>query len=63
MECMEEGYLAKIVLGDGSTGIKVGEVLADVSSELVVYTYCMVYQLYTCLRCFCLPVLKIRFDY
>lgn len=26
MECMEEGYLAKIVRGDGSSGIKVGEV-------------------------------------
>lgn len=28
MECMEEGYLAKIIQGDGSSGIKVGEVLA-----------------------------------
>lgn len=27
MECMEEGYLAKIVKGDGSKEIKVGEVL------------------------------------
>ncbi|GER28393.1 dihydrolipoyllysine-residue acetyltransferase component 2 of pyruvate dehydrogenase complex [Striga asiatica] len=25
MECMEEGYLAKILRGDGSSGIKVGE--------------------------------------
>jgi pyruvate dehydrogenase E2 component (dihydrolipoamide acetyltransferase) len=28
MECMEEGYLAKIVLGDGAKEIKVGEVHA-----------------------------------
>ena len=28
MECMEEGYLAKILKGDGASGIKVGEVLA-----------------------------------
>uniref|UniRef100_A0A2P2MHW4 Acetyltransferase component of pyruvate dehydrogenase complex n=1 Tax=Rhizophora mucronata TaxID=61149 RepID=A0A2P2MHW4_RHIMU len=28
MECMEEGYLAKIIKGDGSTGIKVGEIIA-----------------------------------
>ncbi|KAL3840796.1 hypothetical protein ACJIZ3_025387 [Penstemon smallii] len=28
MECMEEGYLAKILRGDGSSGIKVGEVIA-----------------------------------
>ena len=27
MECMEEGYLAKIICGDGSKEIKVGEVL------------------------------------
>lgn len=27
MECMEEGYLAKIICGDGAKGIKVGEVL------------------------------------
>ena len=27
MECMEEGYLAKIVCGDGAKEIKVGEVL------------------------------------
>lgn len=26
MECMEEGYLAKIIRGDGSKEIKVGEV-------------------------------------
>jgi pyruvate dehydrogenase E2 component (dihydrolipoamide acetyltransferase) len=26
MECMEEGYLAKIVCGDGAKEIKVGEV-------------------------------------
>lgn len=26
MECMEEGYLAKIVQGDGAKEIKVGEV-------------------------------------
>ncbi|XP_010062665.2 dihydrolipoyllysine-residue acetyltransferase component 2 of pyruvate dehydrogenase complex, mitochondrial [Eucalyptus grandis] len=28
MECMEEGYLAKIIKGDGSKEIKVGEVIA-----------------------------------
>lgn len=28
MECMEEGYLAKIVKGDGASGIQVGEVIA-----------------------------------
>uniref|UniRef100_A0A2P2MHW7 Uncharacterized protein MANES_04G141800 n=2 Tax=Rhizophora mucronata TaxID=61149 RepID=A0A2P2MHW7_RHIMU len=28
MECMEEGYLAKIIKGDGSTGINVGEIIA-----------------------------------
>ncbi|CAM8956384.1 unnamed protein product [Rhodiola kirilowii] len=28
MECMEEGYLAKIVCGDGAKEIKVGEVIA-----------------------------------
>ncbi|XP_054783902.1 dihydrolipoyllysine-residue acetyltransferase component 2 of pyruvate dehydrogenase complex, mitochondrial-like isoform X1 [Prosopis cineraria] len=28
MECMEEGYLAKIIRGDGSKEIKVGEVIA-----------------------------------
>ncbi|XP_047940128.1 dihydrolipoyllysine-residue acetyltransferase component 2 of pyruvate dehydrogenase complex, mitochondrial-like [Salvia hispanica] len=33
MECMEEGYLAKIVLGDGSTGIKVGEIIAVTVEE------------------------------
>lgn len=27
MECMEEGYLAKIIHGDGAKEIKVGEVL------------------------------------
>lgn len=27
MECMEEGYLAKILRGDGAKEIKVGEVL------------------------------------
>lgn len=26
MECMEEGYLAKIIYGDGAKDIKVGEV-------------------------------------
>jgi pyruvate dehydrogenase E2 component (dihydrolipoamide acetyltransferase) len=26
MECMEEGYLAKIIHGDGAKEIKVGEV-------------------------------------
>ncbi|KAL2462448.1 Dihydrolipoyllysine-residue acetyltransferase component 2 of pyruvate dehydrogenase complex [Forsythia ovata] len=33
MECMEEGYLAKILLGDGSSGIKVGEVIAITVEE------------------------------
>lgn len=28
MECMEEGYLAKILRGDGASSIKVGEVIA-----------------------------------
>ncbi|XP_028763193.1 dihydrolipoyllysine-residue acetyltransferase component 2 of pyruvate dehydrogenase complex, mitochondrial [Neltuma alba] len=28
MECMEEGYLAKIIRGDGSKEIKVGEIIA-----------------------------------
>ena len=28
MGCMEEGYLAKIVHGDGAKEIKVGEVLS-----------------------------------
>lgn len=31
MECMEEGYLAKIIKGDGSKEIKVGEVLSYIS--------------------------------
>jgi pyruvate dehydrogenase E2 component (dihydrolipoamide acetyltransferase) len=30
MECMEEGYLAKIIHGDGAKEIKVGEVHAYV---------------------------------
>ncbi|CAI9780010.1 unnamed protein product [Fraxinus pennsylvanica] len=33
MECMEEGYLAKILLGDGSSGIKVGEIIAITVEE------------------------------
>ncbi|KAK6125053.1 hypothetical protein DH2020_041231 [Rehmannia glutinosa] len=33
MECMEEGYLAKIVRGDGSSGIKVGEIIAITVEE------------------------------
>ncbi|KAL3511659.1 hypothetical protein ACH5RR_024376 [Cinchona calisaya] len=33
MECMEEGYLAKILKGDGSSGIKVGEVIAITVEE------------------------------
>ncbi|KAL7114041.1 hypothetical protein ACP275_04G096000 [Erythranthe tilingii] len=33
MECMEEGYLAKIVCGDGASGIKVGEVIAITVEE------------------------------
>ncbi|KAL9224955.1 hypothetical protein vseg_000930 [Gypsophila vaccaria] len=33
MECMEEGYLAKIVRGDGSQGIQVGEVIAITVEE------------------------------
>lgn len=34
MECMEEGYLAKIIRGDGAKEIKVGEVLISSSSPL-----------------------------
>ncbi|CAA3033150.1 dihydrolipoyllysine-residue acetyltransferase component 2 of pyruvate dehydrogenase complex [Olea europaea subsp. europaea] len=33
MECMEEGYLAKILRGDGSSGIKVGEIIAITVEE------------------------------
>ncbi|KAK4761536.1 hypothetical protein SAY87_029420 [Trapa incisa] len=33
MECMEEGYLAKIIKGDGSKEIKVGEVIAITVEE------------------------------
>ncbi|XP_043719274.1 dihydrolipoyllysine-residue acetyltransferase component 2 of pyruvate dehydrogenase complex, mitochondrial-like isoform X2 [Telopea speciosissima] len=33
MECMEEGYLAKIIRGDGSKDIKVGEVIAVTVEE------------------------------
>ncbi|GFQ04746.1 dihydrolipoyllysine-residue acetyltransferase component 2 of pyruvate dehydrogenase complex mitochondrial [Phtheirospermum japonicum] len=33
MECMEEGYLAKILRGDGSSGIQVGEVIAITVEE------------------------------
>ncbi|GMH14224.1 hypothetical protein Nepgr_016065 [Nepenthes gracilis] len=33
MECMEEGYLAKILRGDGSQGIKVGEIIAITVEE------------------------------
>ncbi|PHT42213.1 hypothetical protein CQW23_16238 [Capsicum baccatum] len=33
MECMEEGYLAKILRGDGANGIKVGEVIAITVEE------------------------------
>lgn len=33
MECMEEGYLAKIVLGDGAKEIKVGQVIAITVEE------------------------------
>ncbi|EPS60455.1 hypothetical protein M569_14348 [Genlisea aurea] len=33
MECMEEGYLAKILHKDGSSGIKVGEVIAITVEE------------------------------
>lgn len=32
MECMEEGYLAKIIRGDGAKEIKVGEVLILLST-------------------------------
>lgn len=34
MECMEEGYLAKIICGDGAKEIKVGEVL------IFLFTFC-----------------------
>ncbi|KAI0501378.1 hypothetical protein KFK09_016323 [Dendrobium nobile] len=33
MECMEEGYLAKIIKGDGAQNIKVGEVIAITVEE------------------------------
>ncbi|KAL8466244.1 hypothetical protein ACS0TY_035378 [Phlomoides rotata] len=33
MECMEDGYLAKIVHGDGSNAIKVGEIIAITVEE------------------------------
>ncbi|VFQ98579.1 unnamed protein product [Cuscuta campestris] len=33
MECMEEGYLAKILRGDGANGIQVGEVIAVTVEE------------------------------
>ncbi|XP_006366183.1 dihydrolipoyllysine-residue acetyltransferase component 2 of pyruvate dehydrogenase complex, mitochondrial-like isoform X1 [Solanum tuberosum] len=33
MECMEEGYLAKILHGDGASSIKVGEVIAVTVEE------------------------------
>ncbi|KAL8153424.1 hypothetical protein V2J09_011184 [Rumex salicifolius] len=33
MECMEEGYLAKIVKGDGAQGIQVGEIIAITVEE------------------------------
>ncbi|CAH9088611.1 unnamed protein product [Cuscuta europaea] len=33
MECMEEGYLAKILRGDGASGIQVGEVIAITVEE------------------------------
>ncbi|XP_009616032.1 dihydrolipoyllysine-residue acetyltransferase component 2 of pyruvate dehydrogenase complex, mitochondrial-like isoform X1 [Nicotiana tomentosiformis] len=33
MECMEEGYLAKILRGDGASSIKVGEVIAITVEE------------------------------
>ncbi|XP_039004499.1 dihydrolipoyllysine-residue acetyltransferase component 2 of pyruvate dehydrogenase complex, mitochondrial-like isoform X2 [Hibiscus syriacus] len=33
MECMEEGYLAKIIKGDGSKEIKVGEIIAITVEE------------------------------
>ncbi|XP_058092813.1 dihydrolipoyllysine-residue acetyltransferase component 2 of pyruvate dehydrogenase complex, mitochondrial-like [Magnolia sinica] len=33
MECMEEGYLAKIIQGDGAKDIKVGEVIAVTVEE------------------------------
>lgn len=42
MECMEEGYLAKIVRGDGSSGIKVGEVfICYPSIDLWTMEYCL----------------------
>lgn len=37
MECMEEGYLAKIIHGDGSKEIKVGEVIIFCSYLFTVY--------------------------
>jgi hypothetical protein len=42
MECMEEGYLAKIVQGDGAKEIKVGEVhtyglITNISLSLYIF--------------------------
>ena len=34
MESMEEGYIAKIIKGDGAQGIKVGEVLSCFTSSI-----------------------------
>ena len=36
MECMEEGYIAKIIRGDGAKDIKVGEVFTVINVE---YTF------------------------
>ncbi|OAY80145.1 Dihydrolipoyllysine-residue acetyltransferase component 3 of pyruvate dehydrogenase complex, mitochondrial [Ananas comosus] len=33
MECMEEGYIAKIIHGDGAKNIKVGEIIAIIVEE------------------------------
>lgn len=50
MECMEEGYLAKIVRGDGSKEIKVGEVLISFISLLLSSLEMTFYPLLNCLK-------------
>lgn len=40
MECMEEGYLAKIIRGDGEKEIKVGEVWICSSSLSPLLFFC-----------------------
>lgn len=42
MECMEEGYLAKIVHGDGSKEIKVGEVCYSINIFVANWLLCLI---------------------